>query len=305
VAWVQLQSPEKFDNLMAGFHWGSKVVPTYFLFGFYNFWLHTKHGHPTALLGHYSSLGWWYYFPVAFALKTSLPFLILAIAALFWSLWCLAVNRNSRFIWLIVPLLIYLTVSMISTINIGVRHFLPAFMFLFIMGGALLDRLMRVRYPRHFTVALVALLLSWNSVEALRAYPDYVPYMNQLASTHPHWWYLSDSNVEWGDDARDLAEYLHARGETEVRGAISGGWGTLAQYGIAYHEIFPKPDVKIPDTRYVAIGASFLNGSTNALPADENGNFVSEEQRVNYLAAYRTLQPEAIIGNSIYVYRVK
>ncbi|HAF14094.1 MAG TPA: hypothetical protein DHU55_08990 [Blastocatellia bacterium] len=305
VAWVKLQSPEKFDNLMAVFHWGSTVVPTYFLFGFYNFWLHTKHGHPTSLLGHYSSLGWWYYFPVAFALKTSLPFLILSIASLFWALWRLAVNRDPRFLWLVIPLLIYLAVSMISTIDIGVRHFLPVYMFLFTLGGALLDRLLRVRYPRHFAIALVALLLSWTTVEALRAYPDYVPYMNQLASSHPHWWYLSDSNVEWGDDARDLAEYLHARGETEVRGAISGGWGTLARYGIAYHEIFPKPGVKIPDTRYVAIGASFLNGSTIAVPADENGHFVTEEQRVNYLAEYRTLKPEAVIGNSIYVYRVK
>lgn len=305
VAWVKLQSPEKFDNLMAGFHWGSTVVPTYFLFGFYNFWLHTKHGHPTSLLGHYSSLGTWYYFPVAFALKTSLPFLILSVAALFWALWRLGAKRDWRFLWVVIPFSIYLAVSMISTINIGVRHFLPAYSFLFMMGGVLLDRLLRVRYPRHLAIALVVLLLSWTAVEALRAYPHYVPYMNQLASRHPHWWYLSDSNVEWGDDARELAEYLHARGETEVCGAISGAWGSLARYGIAYHEIFPKPGRVTPETRYVAIGASFLNGSTNALPADDNGNFVSEEQRVNYLAAYRSRTPEAIIGNSIYVYRMK
>ena len=305
VAWVKLQSPEKFDNLMTGFRWGSKVVPTYFLFGFYNFWLHTKHGHPTSLLGQYGSLGWWYYFPVAFALKTSLPILLLAIASLFWALWRLLVKRDARFIWLAAPLLLYLTVSMISTINIGVRHFLPAYMFLFIMSGAFLDRVWRVKYPRHLAMALVVLLLSWTTVEALRAYPNYVPYMNQLASSHPHWWYLSDSNVEWGDDARDLAEYLHARGETEVRGAISGGWGTLARYGIAYHEIFPKPGVVIPETKYVAIGASFLNGSTVAVPPDESGHLLSEEERVNYLASYRTLKPEAIIGNSIYVYRVE
>jgi hypothetical protein len=305
VAWVQLQSPEKFDNLMATFHWGSTIIPTYFLFGFYNFWLHTKHGHPTSLLGHYSSLGWWYYFPVAFALKTSLPFLLVSVASLFWAFWRLAAKRDSRFLWLIIPLLIYVTVSMISTLNIGIRHFLPAFMFLFIMSGALLDRLLRARYPRHLAIALVVLLLSWTTVEALRSYPNYIPYMNQLAANHPHWWYLSDSNVEWGDDARDLAAYLHARGETEVRGAISGGWGTLARYGIAYHEIFPKPGVEIPETNYVAIGASFLNGSTNSVPPDEHGHLVTEEERVNYLDRYRTMQPETVIGNSIYVYRVK
>lgn len=305
VAWVQLQSPEKFDNLMAGFRWGSKVLPTYYLFGFYNFWLHTKHGHPTSLLGQYSGRGWWYYFPAAFALKTTLPFLILSIASLFWALWRLLAKRDLRFLWIVIPFSIYLAVSMVSTINIGIRHFLPAYLFLFIAGGVFLDRLLRIRYPRHLAIALVFLLLGWMFVESLRAYPHYVPYMNQLASSHPRWWYLSDSNVEWGDDARDLAEYLHAKGETEVGGAISGGWGTLGRYGIAYHEIFPKPGQVNRETRYVAIGASFLNGSTNAVWPDEKGKQVSEEDRVNFLAEFRGRRPEATFGNSIYLYRVK
>jgi hypothetical protein len=218
-----------------------------------------------------------------------------------WSLW----KRDWRFLWLLLPFAIYAALSMSSKINIGIRHFLPAYPFLFIAGGALLDRLLRVRYAHHLMVALVVLTFGWMSVEMLRAYPDYIPYMNQLASGHPHWWYLSDSNVEWGDDARALADYLHARGETDVRGALSGGWGTLQLYGIRYHEIFPKPGRVTPETRYVAIGASFLNGSTIAVPDDEQGNFASEEQRINYLAAYRTRIPEVTFGNSIYLYRVK
>ncbi len=305
VAWVKLQSPEKFDNLMTTFRWGSKILPTYYLFGFYNFWLHTKHGHPTALLGQYSERGWWYYFPVAFSLKTTLPFLALSIASLCWALWRLIRKRDQRFIWVVIPFLIYLLTSMLSTINIGIRHFLPAYLLLFIGGGALLNRLCRVRYPQHIAIALVVLLFGWAAVEALRTYPNYIPYMNQLAFRHPHWWYLSDSNVEWGDDARELAQYLHERGETDVRGAVSGGWGTLARYGIHYHEIFPKPGVELPETRYVVIGASFLNGSTNATSPDVNGHLPSEEERVNFLAEYRTRQPETVIGNSIYVYRVK
>ena len=305
VAWVQLQSPEEFDNLMTGFRWGSKVLPTYYLFGFYNFWLHTKHGHPTSLLGQYSGQGWWYYFPTAFALKTTLPFLILSITSLCWALWRVLAKRDLRFLWIVIPFSIYLAVSMVSTINIGIRHFLPAYLFLFIAGGVFLDRLLRVRYPRHLAIALVVLIVGWTVVESLRAYPHYVSYMNQLASNHPRWWYLSDSNVEWGDDARELAEYLRARGETEVGGAISGGWGTLARYGIAYHEIFPKPGQVKRETRYVAIGASFLNGSTNAVWPDEKGKQVTEEERVNYLAEFRTRAPEATFGNSIYLYRVK
>jgi len=304
VRWVQTMSAPTFDRWMTFFHLGSKVVPTYFLFGQYNVMLHNRDGHPTSLLGQYTTKGWWYYFPVAFAIKTSLPFLILALAALAWALWSLW-KRDWRFIWLVIPFAIYAALSMSSHINIGVRHFLPAYPFLFIAAGTLLDRLLRVRYAHHLMVALVVLMMGWMSVEMLRAYPDYIPYMNQLASAHPHWWYLSDSNVEWGDDARALADYLHAHGETEVRGALSGGWGTLELYGIHYHEIFPKPGRVTPETRYVAIGASFLNGSTIAVPADEQGKLVSDEQRINYLSEYRTRTPEATFGNSIYLYRVK
>ncbi len=88
-------------------------------------------------------------------------------------------------------------------------------------------------------------------------------------------------------------------------GALSGGWGSLAQYGINYQDIFPRPGAAVPDTRYVAIGASFLNGSTIYIGADKDGKMISDQQRVDYLAAYRTRQPEAILGNTIYVYRVR
>ena len=304
VKWVQTMSAASVNQWLTFFRIGSKVVPTYWLFGQYNVMLHNRDGHPTSLLGQYNRTGWWYYFPVAFSVKTSLPFLIVSLAALAWALWSLW-KRDWRFLWLIVPFAIYAALSMSSNINIGVRHFLPAYPFLFIAGGVLLDRLLRVNYAHHLMLAVVALTFGWMTVEMLRAYPDYIPYMNQIASEHPRWWYLSDSNVEWGDDARALAEYLHARGETDVRGALSGGWGTLQFYGIGYHEIFPKPGRVIPETRYVAIGASFLNGSTIAVPEDDQGKLVSEEQRVNYLDEYRRRAPEATFGNSIYLYRVK
>jgi hypothetical protein len=305
VQWVQARSPEAFDRWMTFFRVGSRVVPTYYLFGQYNVMLHNRDGHAASLLGRYSTEGWWYYFPVAFALKTSLPFLVITLIALPWTLWQLLRKRDKRMLWLLIPIGIYCVLSMTSHINIGIRHFLPVYPFLFSAAGALLDCVLGLRYPRHLAIALVVVSFGWTAAEALRAYPDYIPYMNQLASAHPHWWYLSDSNVEWGDDARALAEYLHAHGETEVRGAVSGGWGSLELYDIHYYEIFPKPGRVIPETRYVAIGASFLNGSTVAVPADQDGKLIPDEQRVNYLANYRTRTPEAVFGNSIYLYRVK
>jgi hypothetical protein len=55
-------------------------------------------------------------------------------------------------------------------------------------------------------------------------------------------------------------------------------------------------------SRYTAIGASFLNGST--VPFYEiQGRRVFDAGRVNTFAAYRDRVLEAVIGNSIYVYR--
>jgi hypothetical protein len=307
VKWVQAKSPENFDNWMTFFRVGSTVLPTYYLFGQYNVMLHNRDGHATSLLGQYSTKGWWYYFPVAFALKTTVPFLLAAIAGIVWALYQLLMRKDNRFVWLLLPLAIYLALSMSSHINIGVRHLLPAYSFLFIAAAVVLERLLQVKrkQAKYGGVACAVVLFTWMSVEMVRSYPNYIPYLNQLAFSHPRWWYLSDSNVEWGEDAKALAAYLHARGETEVRGAVAAGWGTLVHYGIRYHDIFPRPGVTIPETRYVAIGASFLNGSTVSLHPDPDGKVLSDEQRVNFLDAYRHIQPEAILGNSIYLYRVR
>jgi len=278
----------------------SHIFPTYFLFGIYNVAIHNKDGHAASLLGDYRDLGWWYYFPTAFALKTTLPFLLVAIAALLWSFWELIVRREWKFLWLIIPLAIYTALSVTGHINIGIRHFLPAFPFLFILGGALLDRLLGAKH-KTVAVALVVVILGWSFVEAARVFPDYVPYMNQLASARPHWWYLSDSNVEWGDDVGALAKYLKVRSETRVRGELSAGWSTLTQYGVELINLAP-PDANQADTRYVAIGASFLNGAT--VPYFEpDGVPLKQEQRVNYFDKYRHRTPEAVFGGSIYLFR--
>jgi hypothetical protein len=126
--------------------------------------------------------------------------------------------------------------------------------------------------------------------------------MNQLASSHPHWMYLSDSNVEWGDDAGALADYLKAKGETRVRAAFLGGSVTLPLYGVKYVDLLSPPEVHLENTRYVALGASYLNGSTVSGWSEGSGRD-TPTQRYNYFARYREREPEAVFGNSIYLYR--
>jgi 4-amino-4-deoxy-L-arabinose transferase-like glycosyltransferase len=290
--------------LAAGYRLLQIVFPADFVAGIGWQLGHAKLGHPAGLLGDYSQHGWWYYFPVAFALKTPLPVLLLTLAGLAWGLLRLRRAREGRVLVLLVPPALFTCMLMFSTINIGVRYYLPAYPFFFILAGAMLDDLLRARGRRRaLAAALVVVSFGWVGVEAARAYPDHMTYMNQLASGAPRWWFLSDSNVEWGDDVRDLALYLRGRGETRVGGALLG-WQLLEFYGVRQTAIFVPPGEAVEETRYVAIGASLLNGSTVPSEFDE-GWELNEYERVNYFEDYRRRTPEKIFGGSIYLYRVR
>jgi len=300
VAWVAARTPEYASAVMSGISALSILFPTYFLFGLYNTVLHNHTGHASFLLGQYSDTGWWYYFPVAFALKTTVAFLGLSLAALLWALWRLFVKHDTKLLFLLGPIAVYVAVSLTSGINIGIRHFLPVYPLLFILAALLLDRVLRISKWRYVTGILVALLIATMGLETVRAYPDYISYLNQLRGNQPGWHLLSDSNVEWGDDVKAVAAYLHAHGETRLSGAVSAGWLTFRFFGVDYFDICPPRQKDPIRTNYVAIGASFLNGS--CVPGSAE---LPEKERENMFAAYRDQKPEAVFGNSIYLYRVK
>jgi 4-amino-4-deoxy-L-arabinose transferase-like glycosyltransferase len=277
----------------------SAVAPPYFLSGAFVTFNHNDLGHPGFLLGEYSDHGWRYYFPVAFALKTTIPFLLLTGLSLGWAVWR-GLRGDTRYLVVLIPIVIYGGSAMFADINIGIRHLLPLFPFLFMLAGVLLDHWLSTSRNR-IALAAVFLIFLFCIEESVRAYPNYIPYMNQLASTRPHWMLLSDSNIEWGDDNGALAEYLKAKGETSVRAACLGGSIVLPLHGVKYVDLL-SPEVKLEDTRYVAIGASFLNGST--VPGWSAGSGrETPEQRHNYFASYRDRVPEAVFGGTIYLFR--
>jgi 4-amino-4-deoxy-L-arabinose transferase-like glycosyltransferase len=316
VRWLAEAFPASAATTTAAVRAISYLLPTDFVLGlFYQLW-HARTGHQGGLLGMYSLKGWWYYFPVAFALKTPLPVLLLSLAGLGWGAFRLMARGDRRFLFLLVPFALYTLFVMASPINIGVRYYLPAYPFLLAGAGALLASLLpawrerRAKRAGRVTLAAAAagaLLVGWTGVEAARAYPDHMSYMNQLASGRPHWWYLSDSNVEWGDDARELALYLRRHGERRVRAAFLAGWMTLRFYGVEYVDVLAEdldgPTTgALPPPRYTAIGASFLNGST-VPPCTKGGRPCTDDERFNRFAAYRDRQPEKVFGNSIYLFR--
>jgi hypothetical protein len=274
----------------------SPVFPRDFLFGIYVVAMHNSGGHSSSLLGMYDYRGWWYYFPIAFALKTSIPFLLLSLTAISWSLWRIA-QGDRAFRPAVIPLGIYSALAMTSGINIGIRHFLPAYPFLLMLSGALLAAIYKHAHKAGLFAA--AAVIGIMAIEAFATFPYYISYMNQFKGQNPGWLYLSDSNVEWGDAVPELVSYLKARGVGKISGALLGGNLTLHLYGIEFMDLFGQPP--LPETQYVAIGASFLNGSTVEYGNASNGR-ETEKQRINFFDAYRNRKPVAVFGNSIYLF---
>jgi hypothetical protein len=313
-AWIAKSFPARAASVMTATRALSHVQPADFVLGALWQLRHNAEGHPASLLGAYSRTGWWYYFPAAFALKTTLPFLLLSLASLAWACREFFIKRERRFFWLLAPFAAYTLMLTASRIDIGVRYYLPAYPFLFVLAGALTDRLIgarpggsrrapwRSRFARLAPAAASVALLCWCFVEAARAFPDYVPYMNQLAAGRPHWRLLSDSNVEWGDDVPALVEYLRARGETRVRGAAFCGHFTPRFLGFDYYDVLTLTEAQLPPTRYVAVGASFLNGSPVPLTPPP-GRALTEQEMYDFFDAYRRRTPEAVFGGSIYLFR--
>jgi hypothetical protein len=301
--WIQESFPRVAGTVTVLTGLLSHIVPADFLLGILRQVRHNAEGHPAGFLGMYGRMGWWYYFPVAFAIKTTLPFLLLSLASLVWGFYKWIKKRDAHLFWLLVPFSVYTAYVFGSRIDIGVRYFLPAYPFLFILGGALLARLLKSRQVRRAGMFAAIALGSWMVVEAVRAYPNHVSYMNQLASAHPHWWYLSDSNVEWGDDTRGVALYLRERGETRVRSQFLADFILLHHYGVQPLELATAEGVEPEKTRYVAIGAGFLNGSTVPELLKIQGHWATEAERINFFDVYRHRTPEAVIGGSVYLYR--
>ena len=166
-------------------HPGGIPVPAPPLFqGLGVFLGHASRGHPAFLLGETSMKGWWYYFPVALAVKTPLPLLIAGVIGIVATIPAMRRKEFEASIPLFVVVAV-MTVGMAANVDIGIRHILPLYPFLALLGArGMIDLWTRVdstRLVRGFTAALAVCAL----FIVVRAHPDHLAYFNPLAGAHP------------------------------------------------------------------------------------------------------------------------
>ncbi len=96
------------------------LLPQAYLAGLQDVLVQSEVGDPSFLLGRRYLEGKWFYFPVAAAIKYTLPVLLMTLISLLsWRFWrC----KSRELLFLILPASIYLVFSMSSKLNIGSRH---------------------------------------------------------------------------------------------------------------------------------------------------------------------------------------
>ena len=180
------------------------LAPQAYLVGLQDVLIESDVGRPVFVLGKTYHEGKWFYFPVAAAVKFILPLLLLILlSASSFPLWK---SKLRELLYLLLPVIIYLSFSMSSKLNMGVRHLLPVVPLLTIFAAA--GSWALARRQRWAMIALLILLL-WHTGSSLHAFPNYLSYSNELwggpAETYRH---LSNSDDDWGQAQKMARDYV-------------------------------------------------------------------------------------------------
>ena len=182
-------------------------------------------GRGAYLLGGHSTTGWLWYYPAAVLVKTPLALMLLAG----WGMWKAIHKPRGEAAWLMIPPLGYAAAALFSKTQIGYRHVLPIYPFLCLWAGlGAADLWRRGNSAR----ALACAMGIWLFVAVATNHPRHLSYFNEIASGRGESW-LSDSNLDWGQDLPALARELSRRGNPPVALAYFGS-GDPAAYGLNY-----------------------------------------------------------------------
>ncbi len=259
--------------------------------GFQNVMEQSVTGRGGYLLGMHGTQGWWYYFPVAFAVKTPFATLVLFFAALYFVFKQTMDRKQLRnILFLLVPTALYFLAFIPSKYNIGHRHILPVYPFLFVFISALtvvdVEALGLARWKRltkYILLFFVALLIVAN----ISIYPYYISFFSTIigGADNGHK-YLLDSNIDWGQGLKETAQWLEDNGhKNEFIRMNYFGNEDPGYRGIAYRQIMcmPTPGVQVISVNRLY---DFLNNQHGC---------------VDWFFDY---EPIAIVGHVMYIYNI-
>ncbi|OGS20198.1 MAG: hypothetical protein A2252_11145 [Elusimicrobia bacterium RIFOXYA2_FULL_39_19] len=260
-------------------------------------------GRSSFLFGMYETNGWKYYFLATFLIKTPVPLIILLILSAFFY----KKYSKEQFAVLLVPVIVYFTVASFSKVQIGLRHILPIFPFLFVWSGNVIKQLLpvsrlKITGQKFSKIKLLFLLhlLGWYVYSFFTAQPFPISYFNEFAGGPKNGYQcLTDSNVDWGNGLKAMGKWCKAN-KVEALYFCYFGVGDPQYYGINYVPVGFINNLK-PEAR-PGVNSAFMTSPKTyfAISATNlKATYYADKKTFSFLESYK---PEAVFANSILLY---
>lgn len=250
------------------------------------------------LLGEFSEEGFWFYFPVAFLAKTPLPTLILVLLSTVGLLTRRNDYKRRRFI-LWVPVLVYFSIAVSARMNIGIRHILPVYPFLFVLAGESAAVLWNSRTA--WKRGCLVLIGGWALWRSVATYPNYIAYFNEAVGGPKNGHnILLDSNLDWGQNLKSLKSWMDEHGVKSIL-LLYFGQAEPAAYGI--------DAVNIPGNLVRPRTSKRLDSSIPFVLAVSANHFYASQVystsvEADFIRSFRLKEPVATIGHSILIFKL-
>lgn len=234
------------------------------------------------LMGQFKAGGWWYYFLVAFAIKTPIPLLLLILLALWHWHRQGAVWFNEVFLLLPAVALVIL-ISALADPH-GIVYLIPIYPLLFIFVSRTAPLFSRKG------VGMVAgiVLAAWYLSAPISIYPDYLAYFNEFVGGPKYGIeYLDDSNIDWGQNLKRLKRYLDEHKFEKVK-LLYFGTGRPEYYGIRVNRMQFADMARTPEAGTYILSAGAIVRARAYF-------------KIDWLKRYPLVD---VIGYSFYVFRV-
>jgi predicted membrane-bound dolichyl-phosphate-mannose-protein mannosyltransferase len=236
------------------------------------------------MLGQLKQGGWWYYFLVAFVFKATLATLILVLLAAVRAFSGL-IDRLGEII-LLAGIGFFLVIMSSGANDLGIRYVLPIFPLLFIWTSRIAPDYWTNRVGR----AVLILLFGWQLWSAISAFPNYIPFFNELAGGPvggPE--ILDDSNVDWGQALKQAGAYIKKNGIENVALCTFSPFDNPGYYGLPPNLLPPQLMERV------------------LYKSPPSGNYIISAHWVarmkTFDPAWRSYRPVDRIGESLWVYR--
>jgi 4-amino-4-deoxy-L-arabinose transferase-like glycosyltransferase len=271
----------------------------------------TTTGNTTYFMGQVSADSWKTYFPVVYFIKNPLAFHILSFIALLCSLWLIRAPWRKPFLrmkeWIknhfaefsmLVFLAIYWTTSLVSNLNIGVRHLMPVFPFTILLVSCVIARLLAPPFLK-LKYAVLTVLFGWQLFSVISVYPHFIAYFNEAAGGPDNGYkYVVDSNLDWGQDLKRLATWLNENKIDKIYLDYFGG-GNPDYYLTDMYTQWSgtKNPEELTKGSYLVVSANQLQGGRAKPAKGYNG-------KCDYYSWLDAYTPIAKIGYSIFIYKI-